>query len=63
MRFQNLDPDSPDTPGVTSQVVKISELGTYLPAGTVFVTPEQRATQLAVREAGFDKRWAPYPQA
>ncbi|MDA0251917.1 MAG: DUF1214 domain-containing protein [Actinobacteria bacterium] len=62
MRFQNLDPDSPDTPTVTSQVVKISDLGDYLPEGTVFVTPEQRATQLAVRKAGFDKRWAPYPQ-
>lgn len=62
MRFQNLDPDSPDTPTVTSQVVKVSEIGDYLPDGTVFVTPEQRATQLAVRKAGFDKRWAPYPQ-
>ena len=62
MRFQNLDPDSPDTPTVTSQVVKISAIGDYLPDGTVFVTPEQRATQLAVRKAGFDKRWAPYPQ-
>ncbi len=62
MRFQNLDPDSPDTPTVTSQVVKISDLGDYLPDGTAFVTPEQRATQLAVRKAGFDKRWAPYPQ-
>lgn len=62
MRFQNLDPDDEDTPTVTSQVVKISEIGDYLPAGTVFVTPEERATQLAVRKAGFDKRWAPYPQ-
>lgn len=62
MRFQNLDPDSPDTPTVTSQVVRISDLADYLPDGTVFVTPEQRATQLTVRKAGFDKRWAPYPQ-
>ena len=62
MRFQNLDPDDEDTPTVTSQVVKISEIGDYLPTGTVFVTPEERATQLAVRKAGFDKRWAPYPQ-
>jgi hypothetical protein len=63
MRFQNLDPDSPDTPGVTSQVVKLSDLGNVLPIDTVFVTPEERATQLAARKAGFDKRWAPYPQA
>jgi hypothetical protein len=63
MRFQNLDPDSPDTPTVGSQVVKIADLADYLPAGTVLVTPEQRAAQLAVRKAGFDKRWAPYLQA
>jgi hypothetical protein len=63
MRFQNLNPNSPDTPTVESRVVKIADLADYLPAGTVLVTPEQRATQLAVRKAGFDKRWAPYPQS
>ena len=63
MRFQNLDPEAPDTPTVESQKVKIAELADYLPAGTVLVTPEQRAAQLAVRKAGFNKRWAPYPQA
>ena len=63
MRFQNLDPDSLDTPTVESQVVKIADLADYLPAGTVLVTPEQRAAQLAVRKAGFNKRWAPYLQA
>ena len=63
MRFQNLDPDSLDTPKVESQVVKVADLADYLPAGTVLVTPEQRAAQLAVRKAGFNKRWAPYPQA
>ena len=63
MRFQNLDPEALDTPTVGSQVVKIADLADYLPAGTVLVTPEQRAAQLAVRKAGFDKRWAPYLQA
>ena len=63
MRFQNLDPDSLDTPTVKSQVVKVADLADYLPAGTELVTPEQRAAQLAVRKAGFNKRWAPYPQA
>lgn len=63
MRFQNLDPEAPDTPTVESQKVKIAELADYLQAGTVLVTPEQRAAQLAVRKAGFNKRWAPYPQA
>jgi hypothetical protein len=62
MRFQNLDPEAPDTPTVESRVVKIAELADYLRAGTVLVTPEERAAQLAVRKAGFDKRWAPYPQ-
>ena len=62
MRFQNLDPEAPDTPTVASQVVKIADLADYLPAGTALVTPEQRAAQLAVRKAGFNKRWAPYPQ-
>ncbi len=62
MRFQNLDPEAPDTPTVASQVVKIADLADYLPAGTVLVTPEQRAAQLAVRKAGFNKRWAPYLQ-
>ena len=63
MRFQNLDPEAPDTPTVASQVVKIADLADYLPDGTEFVTPEQRAAQLAVRKKGFNKRWAPYLQS
>lgn len=63
MRFQNLDPESTDTPGVGTVVVKLADLPDYLPAGTVFVSPAERAVQLAARKAGFDKRWAPYPQA
>ena len=63
MRFQNLDPDSMDAPGVQSVVVKLEDLDDHLPAGTVYVTPAERAVQLAQRKAGFDKRWAPYLQA
>lgn len=63
MRFQNLDPESVDLPTVQSVVVKLEDLEEQLPAGTVFLTPEQRAAQLAARKAGYDKRWAPYPQA
>jgi hypothetical protein len=63
MRFQDLDPAVERAPGVQSAVVKIADLGGYLPAGTVYVTPEERAVQLAARKAGFDQRWAPYPQA
>ncbi len=61
MRFQNLDPESPDVARVQSKVVKINEL-THDTNGTAIVTPEQRAEQLALRKAGYDKRWAPYPQ-
>ena len=40
-----------------------TELDTVLPAGTVYyVTPDERDAQLAVRKAGFDNRFAPYPQ-
>ncbi|CAN5491538.1 hypothetical protein BH09ACT8_BH09ACT8_39020 [soil metagenome] len=63
MRFQNLDPESAATPSVQSQLVKLDELNNYLPAGTVYVTPDERTAQLALRKAGFDKRWAPYLQA
>ena len=62
MRFQNLDPDSMDTPEVQSVVVKLEDLEDHLPAGTVYLTPEERAAQLEARKAGFDKRWAPYLQ-
>ena len=62
MRFQNLDPQSPAVPSVQSVVVKLEDLEDELPAGTVFVTPQERAAQLAARKAGYDKRWAPYTQ-
>jgi hypothetical protein len=63
MRFQNLDPNSPDVPSVQSAVVKLADLPGYLPAGTVLVTPVQRTAQLDARLAGFNKRWAPYVQS
>ena len=62
IRFQDLPLEPTNLPTVTSQVVLRSQLGTVLPAGTLYVTPAQRAAQLAVRKAGFDKRFAPYPQ-
>jgi hypothetical protein len=30
--------------------------------GTVYYTAQQRAEQLVTRKAGFDNRFAPYPQ-
>jgi hypothetical protein len=46
-------------PTVSGQVVDLSNPSSVLPAGTVFVTPSQRAMQLAQREAGFEHRVAP----
>ena len=62
MRFQDLDAGSPDLPTVSSQVVTLDALGTVLPPTTVYYTEAQRAAQLATRKAGFDNRFAPYPQ-
>lgn len=62
MRFQNLDPESSDAPGVQSVAAKLGELDEILPVGTIYLTAAERAAQLATRKAGYDKRWAPYPQ-
>ena len=63
IRFQSLDPNNPTTPTVSSQVVSLSNLSSVLPAGTVVVTPVERQAQLTARKAGFDRRFAPYPQS
>nr|WP_205267658.1 Ig-like domain-containing protein [Mycolicibacterium sphagni] len=63
IRFQDFDPNSTVDPTVSSQVVKLNELDGVLPDGTVFVTPEQRAAQIATRQLGYNKRYTPYPQA
>jgi hypothetical protein len=62
IRFQDLDTTSTTLPTVSSQVVSLDELAAVLPATTVYVTPAERAEQLALRKAGFNKRFAPYPQ-
>lgn len=62
IRFQEIDLNNPVTPTVRSQVVSLADLASVLPAGTVFVTPAERAAQLAARAAGFNRRFAPYPQ-
>ena len=62
IRFQDLPLDPAHLPTVQSQVVPLSQLASVLPAGTVYVTPAERAAQLAARKAGFDNRFAPYPQ-
>ena len=63
MRFQNVAEPEQSPPTVSSEVVSIAQLGTVLPGTTVYVTPEERAAQLAARQLGYDKRYAPYPQA
>lgn len=62
IRFQDLDTASTTLPTVSSQVVPLDQLSTVLPPTTVYVTPDERLAQLADRKAGFDNRFAPYPQ-
>ncbi|KAA0083194.1 DUF1214 domain-containing protein [Mycolicibacterium sp. P9-64] len=62
IRFQDLPLDPAHLPTVQSQVVPLSQLAGVLPPGTIYVTPAERAAQLAARKAGFDNRFAPYPQ-
>ena len=62
MRFQNVSAPEQDPPTVRSEVVSIGQLGTVLPGTTVYVTPDERAAQLAARQFGYNKRYAPYPQ-
>jgi len=61
MRFQNVDPEQ-DRPTVRSEVFTINQLPTELPDTTVYVTNDERAAQLAARQFGYNKRYAPYPQ-
>lgn len=63
IRFQSIDPTNPTTPTVSSQTVPLNQLDSVLPAGTVFVSPAERAAQIAARREGFNRRFAPYPQA
>ena len=63
IRFQDFDSTSQLEPGVSSEVVSLDQLGTTLPASTVYVTPQGRAIQIAERQLGYTRRWWPYPQA
>ena len=63
IRFQDFDPNSDIDPTVSSQVVKLADLADVLPAGTVYVTPDGRAAQIATRQLGYSKRYTPYPQS
>lgn len=63
IRFQNIDTSQTDTPKVSSQVVAIDELDGVLPVGTTYVTAAERAAAIAQRKAGYESRFAPYPQS
>ncbi|KRD14840.1 hypothetical protein ASE48_29695 [Mycobacterium sp. Root265] len=62
IRFQDIDPAVTQLPTVSARVVPLSELASALPSNTQYVTAAQRAAQIATRKAGFDNRFAPYPQ-
>jgi hypothetical protein len=58
-RWQGLPVGATALPVISGQVVPTDELPGALPAGTVMVTPEQRAAQLRARLASFLRRAAP----
>lgn len=63
VRWQGLSTASSDAsnataPAITVQVVPVSGLAAVLPGETRYVTPEQRAKQLAERAAGYAQRVA-----
>jgi hypothetical protein len=62
IRFQDLGPEPQNLPRIVDQrVLTHEELHAFLSAGD-FVTDQDRADQIALRKAGFNKRWAPFPQ-
>lgn len=63
IRFQQLDANSNENPTVQSVVVTLDDLDSVLPADTEYVTTAEREAQLALRKAGYDRRFSPYLQA
>jgi hypothetical protein len=41
---------------------ELDDLPSVLPAGTKYATTQDRLDQIALRKAGFNNRFAPYPQ-
>jgi hypothetical protein len=58
VRWQGLSTSesATDTLGIDVQLVVLSDLASVLPEGTVYVTAEERAAQLADRVAGYAQR-------
>lgn len=63
IRFQDFDAASEDAPTVRSEVVALDQLTAVVPATTEFVTAEERRAQIAARQLGYNRRYAPYPQS
>lgn len=57
IRFQDFDTTSTTAPTVRAQVVPIDQLGSTLPDTTLYVTPAQRATEIALRLTGYNRRY------
>ena len=57
IRFQDIDPDSPNQPRIVDQrVMTHDELREFLPAED-FITEQDRLDQIESRQDGFDRRW------
>lgn len=63
IRFQDFDRTVEDIPTVATEVVPLGALATVLPGTTVYLTEAERAGQIALRQLGYARRWAPYPQS
>ena len=56
IRFQDFDATNPKTPTVSAELVGLSQINPDF-------TPDERAYQIAQRQLGYYRRYAPYPQA
>lgn len=57
-RWQGLSDAGGGSPAIESRKVKLADLASALPPGVVHVTPEERAGQIARRQAAYDRRFA-----
>jgi hypothetical protein len=62
IRFQNIDPNTTTSPTLGFRTVTLDQLTSVLPATPKYLTPEKRAAQLAARNYGYERRYAPFPQ-
>lgn len=58
IRLQGLPPELPREPWVKSQLIKLNDLKSVVPKETVWVSPEERAAQIAKRRGQIQARMA-----